>query len=191
MKKLLVLTICLFMTISIYAQNHMTFKGIPIDGSLKSFTESMNKAGYKYEGSDSNAALFSGSFAGYNNCYIYVTTLSNQDIVSCVGVKTPASNTWSSIHSDYEGLKDKLTQKYGSPSECSEKFKDDVRDDNFSKMYAIHEQEYEWFTAYTTDLGYIALTIAEGDSYLTGCVMLLYYDKINSNQAQDAAMDDL
>ena len=151
----------------------------------------MKKAGFKYEGLDNGATLFTGSFAGYNNCYIYATTMSNQDIVSCVGVRMPSSNKWSSVLNDYERLKDKLTQKYGSPAGSSEKFKYGVGDDNFSKMYAIREQEYEWFTAYTTDLGYIALTIAEGDSYLTGCVMLLYYDKINSNQAQDAAMDDL
>lgn len=204
MKKLLVLVICLLMTISIYAQvsihaqgsvpaqKHLTFKGVPINGTLKAYTDAMIKAGFHYEGkTDNEINILSGDFAGFKSCYICVSTLSNCDVVNSISVLFPNRDTWSSVVSDYEQLKSMLTQKYGIPSVCSEKFTSHVGDNNTMKMYALRNEECEWYTIFSTELGDIELSVIEGTSYNTGAVRLTYYDKINSDKVQNAAMDDL
>ena len=58
-------------------------------------------------------------------------------------------------------------------------------------MHALKDDEYEWYTVFTTELGKIELTIMAGTKYNTACVRLSYYDKANSTKALNSAMDDL
>lgn len=191
MKKL-TLILCLLLTNSIFAQNqHLTFKGVPIDGTLKDYTEAMKKAGFRYVGSQDGVSILSGDFAGFKQCIIGVSTLSNCDVVSRIAVLFPNRNTWSSLVGDYEQLKALLSKKYGNPEESSEKFTAYVGNDNGLKMHALRDDECEWYTIYSTELGDIELSLVEGTSYLTGAVRLVYYDKINSDKVQNAAIDDL
>lgn len=191
MKKL-TLILCLLLANSICAQNqHLTFKGVPIDGTLKDYTEAMKKAGFKYEGSQDGVSILSGDFAGFKQCLIGVSTLSNCDVVSRIAVIFPSRNTWSSLVGDYEQLKAMLSKKYGNPEESSEKFTAYVGNDNGLKMHALRDDECEWYTIYSTELGDIELSLVEGTSYLTGAVRLVYYDKINSDKVKNAAIDDL
>ena len=93
---------------------------------------------------------------------------------------------------DYERLKEMLTEKYGTPSDSKEKFTGYVGDyDNGLVMHAIKDGEYQWNTTFTTELGRIELSIKKGTSYGTAMACLAYYDKINSEKARNAAMDDL
>ena len=190
MKKL-ALILCLLLVNSVFAQNqHLTFKGVPIDGTLKDYTEAMKKAGFKYEGSQDGVSILSGDFAGFKQCLIRVSTLSNCDVVSRIAVLFPDNNTWSSLMQDYEHLKTMLTNKYGKPKECTEKFTTYAESD-FSKMSALKSDEYVWYTTYSTDLGTIVLFVVAGRSYHTGAVGLVYSDKINSDKVKNAAMEDL
>lgn len=151
----------------------------------------MKKAGFKYEGSQDGVSILSGDFAGFKQCLIGVSTLSNCDVVSRIAVIFPSRNTWSSLVGDYEQLKAMLSKKYGNPEESSEKFTAYVGNDNGLKMHALRDDECEWYTIYSTELGDIELSLVEGTSYLTGAVRLVYYDKINSDKVQNAAIDDL
>lgn len=66
-----------------------------------------------------------------------------------------------------------------------------VGDNNGLKMRALRDEELEWYTKFSTELGDIKLSVTVGTEYLTGAVILIYYDKINSNTVQNAAMNDL
>lgn len=174
----------------IYAQ-HMTFKGVPIDGTLKDYTEAMKKVGFNHEKTDDGVAVLSGDFAGYKNCTIDVSTLTNCDIVSKITVKFPTNTVWSDLMKDYENLKTLLTKKYGRPKECQEKFTRDVSDRGDSKLMALYRKEYEWYTKYETNLGSIMLTISSGILPYTGYAVLIYQDKINGEKVINSALDDL
>ena len=191
MKKI---TLILFLLLanSIFAQNqHLTFKGVPIDGTLKDYTEAMKKAGFNYVGTQDGVSILSGDFAGFKQCLIGVSTLSNCDVVSRIAVVFPSKDTWSSLIGDYEQLKSMLSKKYGNPEQSSEKFTSYVGNDNGLKMIALQDGECEWYTIYSTELGDIELSLVEGASYHTGAVRLVYYDKINYDKVQSAAIDDL
>ena len=194
MKKLLFLLFLLIVTSVGIAQSqqHLSFKGVPIDGTLKEYTSSMKKAGFHFEGTKDGISILSGDFAGFKNCIIGVSTLNNYDIVSHITVLFPERDKWSSLLEDYEQLKMMLTKKYGDPDSTIEEFTEYVDDfDNGLIMLALRDGEYEWYTLFSTELGDIELSLVEGTSYLTGMVRLSYYDKINSEKVLNSAIDDL
>ena len=191
-KHLTLLLACLFFAGSLFAQQHLSFKGVPIDGTLKAYTDAMIKAGFHYEGTQDGIAVLSGDFAGHKDCTIGVYTLKNLDVVSFITVLFPDQETWTSLKSEYEILKSMLTEKYGEPEESVEQFTTNVHNyDNFFVMQALKDENYEWYTNFSTELGTIKLTISEGEEYSTGRVVLVYMDKANGEKVRNAAMDDL
>ena len=194
MKKLLFLLFLLIVTnVGIaQSQQHLSFKGVPIDGTLKEYTNAMIKAGFQFEGTEDGISILSGDFAGFKDCYIGVSTLKNCNVVSHIAVLFPEKETWSSLLEDYEQLKTMLTKKYGNPERKREKFTGYIGDfDNGLVMHALRDGEYEWYTVFSTELGNIELSLVEGTRYLTGMVRLSYFDKINSEKVLNSAMDDL
>ena len=191
MKKLLVTLACLVIMGGIMAQEHLTFKGVPINGTLKQYTAAMVKAGFKSEGTTSDGiAILSGDFAGYKGCIIGVSTLSTCDVVNRIAVLFPEKDTWAALVYDYEHLKSMLTTKYGEPEYNREEFTTYTGDNNGLKMHALNDDQVVWFTGWTTELGDIELSIV-GGSYGEGHARLMYYDKANSDAVRQSAIDDL
>lgn len=193
MKRILILFALTLILFGACAQNqHLSFKGVPIDGTLKAYTDAMIKAGFHHKGTYDGVAVLSGDFAGHKDCTIGVYTLKNLDVVSFISVLFPDQETWTSLKSEYETLKSMLTEKYGEPEESVEQFTTNVHNyDNFFVMHALKDEKYEWYTNFSTELGSIKLTISEGEEYSTGRVVLVYMDKANGEKVRNAAMDDL
>lgn len=172
------------------SQDHLTFKGVPIDGSLKHFIKKMENVGFEYIGDNKGVAILKGDFAGYKNCIIGVTTLQNIDIVNTIGVVFPKCSEWVGLEQNYNSLKNMLIQKYGNPAEVVEKFEGigPVVDSN-DKYYKLQMNQCTWYSLFETIKGNILLSIknTDFDTY----VLLNYFDKINSEIVQSAAMDDL
>lgn len=191
-KHLSLFLICLLFAGTTFAQQHLSFKGVPINGTLKEYTDAMMKAGFHYEGTQDGISLLTGDFAGHKGCIIGVSTLKSCDVVSHIAVIFPNKDTWSAVLSDYETLKSMLTEKYGYPSDSKEKFTDYVGDySNVLVMIALKEDKYEWYTTFSTELGDIELSIIKRTKYNTAAVRLSYYDKANSDKVRQSAMDDL
>ena len=121
----------LFFTIAFlpsFAQNnsdnsqHLTFKGVPIDGTLNDYVLKMKKSGFIHKGTEDGIAVLEGDFASYKNCIVGVSTLKQKDLVSKIVVAFPERDTWSLLSGNYFNLKELLTEKYGEPSENVEKF---------------------------------------------------------------------
>lgn len=192
MKKIITLFVCLIIAGTSFAQQHLSFKGVPIDGTLQEYTNAMVKAGFHYEGTQDGVSILTGDFAGYKNCVVGVSTLKNINVVSHIAVLFPDKDTWTSVLSDYETLKAMLTEKYGIPSDSKEKFNGYIGDyHNGLVMNAIKEGKCDWYTIFSTELGDIELSIMAGTKYSTAAVRLSYYDKANSEKVRSSAMDDL
>ena len=193
MKKLLVTVVCLVMMGGLMAQEeHLSFKGVPINGTLKQYTAAMVKAGFKSEGTQDGLSLLSGDFAGFKGCIVGVSTLTNCDVVNRIVVLFPEKDTWSSLMGDYEHLKSLLTTKYGEPDVVQEYFTGYAgrTDSDAIKMSALHSEELEWYTIFKTELGNIELSVVSA-SYGKGMVRLGYYDKKNTETVTQSALDDL
>ena len=174
-----------------YAQEHLTFKGVPIDGTLDEYVANMKKAGFTYVGEDDGIAVLQGDFAGFRNCMIGVVTLKSVDIVNRISVLFDADSDWAPIYGNYSTLKEMLTQKYGKREECIEKFEGYVqpKEDN-DKMHELLMDRCNFYTSWETDKGRIDLEIIK-DDFSKGRVRLSYWDKINTTTVQAKALDDL
>ena len=170
--------------------NHLTFKGVPIDGTLKNFVRRMEKAGFYHDGDKGGAAMLTGDFAGYKGCTVTVSTLDQKDLVSHITVWFPQRETWGDLSGDYFSLKKLLTQKYGTPSACTEKFQSSFVNDDSSKMHAVEFDRCRYRTTFKSYKGTINLSIAHNG--INDCyVELRYFDKINSGIITNEALKDL
>jgi hypothetical protein len=170
---------------------HFTFKGIPIDGTLSEYVSKMKQSGFIHLGTEDGVAMLKGDFAAYKNCIVGVTTLKHKDLVSKIAVIFPACDTWSFLSANYFSLKEMLTEKYGEPSDCVEKFQSysEPEDDN-SKMHYVEFDNCKYYTTYRTDKGDIQLSI-EHDGVTSCFVQLAYHDKINGDIIKAEAINDL
>lgn len=193
LRSLLVLSL-VFTTFSVKSQSadaaeHLTFKGVPIDGTLDDYVTNMKKAGFALESVENGLALFSGDFAAYKDCIIGVVTLDGKDLVSKVTVVFPKRDTWSDVESNYRKLKELLTIKYGEPESHAEKFNSTYQPDgDFEKMYELQFENCEYWSSFELDNGSIQLSI-EHAGY--AFVMLAYFDKANTQEVHQKALDDL
>ena len=170
---------------------HMTFKGVPIDGTLNDYVNKMKKSGFDHIATEDGVAILTGDFAGYKDCTIGVVTLKPRNLVSKITVIFPYINTWSNLASNYYFLQELLTEKYGEPSEVLEKFDTYSKpEDDEDRMYAVKMDNCKYYTTYETDKGRIQLTI-DHESVVSCFVRLSYYDKVNGKILREKAKGDL
>lgn len=196
MKKYLLLVLAFSSFTSIQAQfisEHLSFKGVPIDGKLEEYVSKMKQNGFTHIQTDNGTAYLNGDFAGYKDCYVGVTTLKQKDLVHKISVVFSEKDTWSKLSTNYFELKKMITEKYGKPTEEVEKF--DVssyaqpKDDN-AKLYEEKFDRCKYYTIWQTEKGEIQLSIDHSD--VTSCfVKLTYLDKINAAIVNAKAKDDL
>ena len=126
MKRLLTIVAFIFSFMFVMAQtpnNHLTFKGIPITGTLENFAQKLEAKGFEKKYSDKTSVEFEGEFAEYSECEIYIYKVPNQNIVHKVVVFFPEESSWEDLEKEYNQCKGMLTNKYGKPISCSETFK--------------------------------------------------------------------
>lgn len=173
------------------AGEHMTFKGVPINGSLTDFTAKMKQKGFAHLGSQNGIAVFEGEFAAQKECTIAVLCSKSTNTVSRVMVIFPKCETWSLLYGRYGTLKELLTQKYGEPSENMEVFEGLYKpDDDKDRMSAVKGDRCKYISVWGTSKGDVELAI-DHEGYSRCFVRLTYSDKINMEKMTNAAIDDL
>lgn len=192
MKSYIFFIILLFSTLLSFGQrtNHLSFKGVPVDGKLTDYVTKMSSEGFRYVGTKDGAAMLNGDFAGYKNCLVGVSTVKEMDLVSHINVFFPPHRQWGTLSSNYFNIKEMLTEKYGMPSKTEERFfwSREPQTDS-EKMLAIKMNQYKYSTVYKTDQGAIELSILGG--FYSSRVRLTYLDKVNSEIIRKLAMEDL
>ncbi|MCC8409898.1 hypothetical protein LJ707_13250 [Mucilaginibacter sp. UR6-1] len=193
MKNLYLTLIFALTTVLTIAQTteHLSFKGVPIDGTLNQFVSKMKNSGFTNLGTEGGIAVLKGDFAGYKDCSVGVVTLSQQDLVYKIGVAFQDKDTWSSLSGNYFDLKEMLTQKYGKPTDVVEKFDGLISEpkDDDSKFRNVKYDKCKYYSIWTTKNGDIELSIANKN--LNCYIKLAYFDKENSAKIKAKAIDDL
>ncbi|RZA02089.1 MAG: hypothetical protein EOP47_08345 [Sphingobacteriaceae bacterium] len=189
MKKRLITLVAILSTIASYAQTHLAFKGVPIDGKLSEYILRMKQNGFTQMEAPVGGAIFKGDFASYKDCKVVVSTLKDKDLVSKITVTFPVQESWSALSSNYFNLKEMLTEKYGQPSESIENFSSREPRDDGAKMTYVHLDYCKYITTYKTDKGSIQLSIKNAP--LGAYVTLAYIDKINGDIIRAKAKEDL
>jgi hypothetical protein len=197
MKKTLTLLFLVLTISNSFAQTkadpaeHLTFKGVPLDGTLDEYVSKMKQNGFRHLSTEDGIAMLQGDFAGYKDCYVGVSTLKQKDLVYKIGVRFPNKDTWSTLSGNYFDLKNMLTEKYGKPSDVEEKFDTYSKPkDDGAKMYEVKFDRCKYYSIWQTEKGEIQLSI-DHKSVLSCFVKLAYFDKINSQTIKKQALDDL
>ena len=195
MKRILIALLFIFSCIGAMAQNtneHLKFMGIPINGTLESFTQKLVAKGLKREHAWDNALLLKGTFAGKSGSGVCVMRVPSRNIVYKVVVCLPSKDTWEWLENDYKEFKEMLTTKYGEPYKCSESFKEGTYvGSDYLKISALKGGECEYYSAWGSTEGMILLEIFNADGSSNCCVRLTYIDLINGKLADSSKQDDL
>jgi hypothetical protein len=192
MKSKIITLIFTLVTLLIQAQTneHLTFKGVPIDGTLNDYVSKMKQSGFTLIVTEDGTAYLSGDFAGYKGCTIGVSTMSQKDLVHKIDVVFPDKETWSALSKNYFDLKQMLTEKYGDPSTIMEKFDREYQSDDNMKMLEVKLDRCKYHSTFETKNGKIELIIDHNKS--NNChVRLTYFDKINGEIIKEKSKDDL
>lgn len=194
MKKIISILLFACMAIGMYAQDaqeHLKFKGIPIDGTVNEFVAKLKQKGCTYIDSYEGNALLKGDFATEKNCTILVAAPKANCPLERVAVSCPNQETWSFLYNNYTRLKDMLTTKYGEPASCEETFQSTLQPkDDSSKMHEVKMDRCRYVCVFNAGNGYIELAILNS-GYSNCFVRLLYVDAANNNAAESKAMDDI
>ena len=113
MKKSLFSLVVLFASLTCVAQDHLSFKGIPIAGSMEDFCQKLSNKGFVELGSDGNTTLFTGDFTG-REATIGVNSDDDGENVYSVVVLFDPSGEWNVLVNTYNYYKDLYTRKYGN-----------------------------------------------------------------------------
>ena len=114
MKKIIITLTVLFAAINIMAQEHLSFKGIPIEGSMTEFCQKLRAKGFISIGQENNITLFSGDFTGREATVVVTATDDGKNVFAVVVLFDP-SEEWNTLVNTYDYYKDLYTRKYGKP----------------------------------------------------------------------------
>ncbi|MBP9018142.1 MAG: hypothetical protein BWZ11_00822 [Bacteroidetes bacterium ADurb.BinA395] len=174
MKSLKLLLIILFSvsTFSLYSQEHITFKGIPLKGTINSFAQELVKKGCTIKESKGNLIILKGEFVN-ETCEIILVGSKKTNTIWKVVAYLPEQTSWYSIKSDYNILKKQFQQKYGD-GESYEFFSDPYYEGDGYEMQALRLEKCTYATYFKTETGTISLEISKFQQ-----ISISYEDKIN------------
>lgn len=189
MKRISASLILLFAAICIMAQEHLSFKGIPIEGSMTSFCQKLKTKGFTSIGRDSNITLFTGDFTG-REATVGVTASDDGKNVFAVIVFFDPSGEWNALVNTYDYYKDLYTRKYGEPA-ISKENNPALSDSNTALMAEVHQGTVVYGSAWEITGGDIQLSIEKSSGFYEGMVMIRYRDSQNVEAKIKNDLDDI
>lgn len=189
MKRISVTLMLLLAVICVMAQEHLSFKGIPIEGSMTTFCQKLKAKGFTSIGRDNNITLFTGDFTG-RKATVGVTATDDGKNVFAVIVFFDPSGEWNTLVNTYDYYKDLYTRKYGSPTVSKEN--NPARSDtNIALMAEVHQGTVVYGSAWEVAGGNIELSIEKTSGVYEGMVVIRYRDSQNVEAKIKNDLDDI
>ena len=189
MKRISVTLMLLFAVICVMAQEHLSFKGIPIEGSMTTFCQKLKAKGFTSIGRDNNITLFTGDFTG-RKATVGVTATDDGKNVFAVIVFFDPSGEWNTLVNTYDYYKDLYTRKYGEPT-ISKENNPARADSNTALMAEVHQGTVVYGSAWEVTGGDIQLSIEKTSGIYEGMVMIRYRDSQNVEAKIKNDLDDI
>lgn len=189
MKKIL-LTLAVFLAaISMVAQEHLAFKGIPIEGSMREFCQKLKAKGYTPILQENDISSFSGEFTS-RQVEVYVNAANNGENVYCVGVFLDPDSEWNSLTTDYFYYKDLYTRKYGEPTIARE-YNPAYSDSNTALMSELNRGTVDYSSTWKVKGGLITIAIRKSFEIYEGRVIIAYSDTQSREAKIQSDLNDI
>lgn len=189
MKRISVILMVFIVTICAMAQEHLSFKGIPIEGSMTTFCQKLKTKGLTKIGTDNNITLFVGDFTGRQATIGVGATDDGKSVHSVVVFFNP-SDEWKNLVNTYDYYKELYTRKYGKPSACREN-NPSRQDGNVMLMHELTQGTVTYASAWEVTGGTIELSIEKATKYGEGLVIIKYRDAQNIETKIKNDLDDI
>lgn len=189
MKKIILTLIVLFAAVDVMAQEHLAFKGIPIEGSMTEFCQKLKAKGFTSIGRENNLTLFSGDFTG-RKATVGVTATDDGKNVFAVIVLFDPSDEWNTLVNTYDYYKNLYTRKYGEPTVSKEN--NPARStSNIALMAEVDQGTVVYGSAWEVTGGDIQLSIEKSSGIYEGMVMIRYRDSQNVETKIQNDLDEI
>lgn len=174
---LAVLTLILWGGVSAQNSKHLTFQGIPIDGTVERFASKLEKQGFTIvrEPDTKEIICLKGRFAGYNDCLIDLPPADSSQHIQSVNVLFPKNKDFSVIMSQYRKISTMMKQKYGKPID---EIKLDDGDEEILKENLLTENPL-FLLIFDSEPGGIYVAISRDSEDGSYFMALSYQDEIN------------
>ena len=175
-----ILFIALFVATYCFAEGHLLFKGIEIDGNIAQFSQKLESQGFKriYTTDEGDACMLKGTFAGFDECSVAILSTPNDHIVWKVAVYLPAQTSWYALESRYDEFKRSLAEKYGAPSFDNHFFSSPYYEGDGFELQALNNDKCNYMTGFELGNGVVYIEL-NGAGYGKGEVMICYEDDAN------------
>ena len=192
MKKSIFVLVALFLGLTSMAQEHLSFKGISIEGSMESFCEKLADKGFTELGNDGNTTLFTGDFTGRNATVGVISDDDGENVYSVV-VLFDSSGEWNVLVSTYKYYKDLYTRKYGKPTKTIEKNSElmSMNPSNTGLMAEVHQGRVTWGSLWSITGGEIEISIEKTSGIYEGAVVIRYRDAQNEEAKIQKHLEDI
>ena len=188
MKKLFFTLILILFTMNLMAQEHLSFKGIPIEGSIAEFCKKLEAKGFTSLGNEDNIEMFTGDFTGREASVAVASTDDGKNVFSVIVFFEP-SDEWNSLVSTYNYYKDLYIRKYGKPAKSKEK-NPSYSDSNGLLMWELYQGTVVWGSLWKVTGGDIEISI-EKSGIDQGMVMIRYRDAQNVEAKIQKDLEDI
>lgn len=188
MKRIFIVLIVLFSVISVMAQEHLSFKGIPIEGSISDFSRKLKSKGMTLTRKEGNYWFFSGDFIG-RKATVLVATADGKNVFK-VGTFFDPSREWNTLVDTYNYCKDLYTRKYGQPIAFRE-MNPSLSDSNIALMQEVYQGTVVYFSAWEVTGGTIELSIGKSSGLYEGMVAIIYRDAQNAEVKMQEDLNDI
>lgn len=190
MKRLLILAISALLTLSLSAQDaHLKFKGIPIDGEYKAFSQKLVQKGFKQVEVSADGIVLVGNFMATPGVMVVVYPDPTSKAVSMVSAMIETCDSWAQIESKYNDVVETYKEKYGEPTEHMEEFTTEVYNSDSRRKIAVQDGQCNYKTLWETEGGRIVISPAYFKfKYYIICA---YMDEQNVKALRQTIIDDI
>lgn len=188
MKKFLITLVLSCISLCVFSQEHLSFKGIPIEGSMSAFCQKLKSKGYTQFGQNNNITLFKGDFTGRPATIAVGATDDGNNVHSVVVIFDECSE-WNTLVDTYNYYKELYTRKYGSPSACLEN-NPSHSDSNTMLMLELSQGTVTYASGWSVTGGTIELSIDKA-GYTDGVVIIRYRDAQNVEAKIQSDLEDI
>lgn len=159
------------------ASLHITFKGIPVMGTVSDFCNKLSSEGFSivkfYE--DGTAAAMSGSFAEKSSTIYIIGTKQSHYVMGIIVDFDEVYNKWQTIKNAYNSLVSQYITKYGTPYNVEESFDYPYEEGDGHEMTALKLNKCNYLTTFKIDNGNIIIKLTEDAS-----IEIIYRDSENT-----------
>lgn len=178
----------ILITVSCVAQGHLTFKGIPIEGTMDGFCEKLEAKGFERGATKDNVTAFSGDFTGRQATVWVAATSDGQEVFSVVAF-FESMEEWKQLVGTYNYYKNLYTRKYGEPQKVMEDESSLGRGDH--NVTYLWRGELVWKSIWVTSGGDIELKIDKTDEVYKCAVFISYRDYQNIEKKMQEDLKDI